>query len=187
MILFNVNKSAVAAPIDSVMIGKIGKAYGVLGWIRVISFTDESDSIFSYTPWFICFQSVWKLIYLDKWRFLGNNYVVKIQGISNREIAKLLTSCFICIEVKQLPCLQHDEYYCRDLIGCVVMDIDGECLGSVCKIIETTANDVLVIKIDKRHSVDTKKECLIPFIQDEVIKTVNIRDRIIIVDWDINF
>lgn len=181
------NDDVVVAPVKFITIGKIGGAYGILGWVRIISFTDKSDSIFSYIPWFIYFQSAWKLIYLDQWKFLGKRYIAKIQGISNREIAKLFTNYFIVIDVKQFPCLQYNDYYCRDLIECVVMTTDGECLGTVVKIIETIAHDVLVIKLHKKYNFKEKKECLIPFVLDKVIKTVNIGDRIIVVDWDANF
>lgn len=180
-------QNSILAFINPVTIGRIGGVYGVLGWVKIIAFTEKSDSVFSYTPWFIYLKFVWTLIYVEKWTLLNKYYIAKIQDISDRESAKLLVHCCIVTDIKQFPCLKNDEYYCRDLIGCKVIDLCGEYLGCVINIIETTANDVLVIKINKKNSFYTKKECLIPFVQNKVIKTVNISDRIIIVDWDIDF
>lgn len=173
-------------PDHPITIGKVSGVYGVLGWIKIISFTDKADNIFDYTPWFIYLKFMWKLIYLDQWKCLSKRYIAKIRNISNRESAELLVHCSIIIDEKRLPYAGHDEYYCKDLIGCIVVTNKSICLGSVFRIIETTANDVLVIKLYKKNDVLKKKECLIPFIQNKVIKNINLNDRIIIVDWDIS-
>lgn len=184
--LYDTNNNIVI-PINPIKIGKIGGVYGVLGWIKIISFTDKFDSIFSYNPWFIFLEFQWKLIHLDQWKLLGKRYIAKIRNISDRESAKLLVHCIIVVDVTQLPCLQGEEYYCKDLIGCMVISNNGVHLGCVLNIIETTANDVLVVKVCKKYNFYKIKECLIPFIQDKVIKKVHLDDRIIIVDWDIDF
>lgn len=182
------SKNIVSIPVNPVRIGKIGKAYGILGWVKIISFTHKSGDIFNYSPWFIYLKCNWQLMYLDKWRFLSKYYIAKIKDISNRESAALLTNFFIVVDNVQFPCLPHNEYYCKDLIGCLVMLVDhGIYLGNVINIIVTNANDVLVVKINKKSNFYKKKECLIPFIQDKVIKNVNLDTHIIVVDWIIDF
>lgn len=171
--------------VHPVTIGKINGVYGVLGWIRLVSFTDQSDNIFNYNPWFIYLKYRWKLISLEKWRFLKKrSYIVKIQDISDRESAGLLMHCLIVIDAMQLPCLQDDEYYYKDLMGCIVMTDQKVCLGHVIDIIDTNAHDVLVVQKNIKDSFNKIKENLIPFIQDKIIKMVNINDRIIVVDWN---
>lgn len=174
-------------PMYPMIIGKIGRVYGILGWMKIISFTDKSDNIFNYNPWSIYLQCEWKVIYLEKWKLLGKHYIAKIKNISNRESAKLLVHCLIVVDVTRFPCLRKGEYYCKDLIGCAVITVQDSYIGCVVQIIETTANDVLVVKVHTKDNYYTIQECLIPFLPDQVIKKVNLSDCIIIVDWDINF
>lgn len=187
MMLRNANSSVLVTPTNPVTIGRMGRAYGVLGWIKIIDFTDKMGSVFSYNPWFIYLQDQWKLMYLDAWRFLGKSYIAKMQDVSDRDAAQLLIHHEIVVDVTQLPYLQDGEYYHNDIIGCTVITDRGIHLGYVVKIIETTANDVLVIKIGKKRKMGVMKEILIPFIPDAVIKAVNVNDHVITVDWDTNY
>ena len=36
---------------DTVVLGKIGASWGVKGWFKVTSYTEELDGIFDYSPW----------------------------------------------------------------------------------------------------------------------------------------
>lgn len=175
-----------APPPHPVVIGRIVGAYGILGWVRVISFTEQNDNIFHYSPYFTIIQSTWKSIYLDQWKLIGKHYIVKIRGISNRDSAQLLSRCNIIIDDTQFPRINNDEYYWRDLIGCAVITVPGVLLGNIVSIIETTANDVLVVKMHQSnpHRI---KNCLIPFLIKRVIKNINFITHIVTVDWDPNF
>ena len=55
----------------------------------------------------------------------------------------------------------------------------GVRLGEVERMMETGANDVVV--------VSGERERLIPWIRDSVIKSVNLTESIITVDWDADF
>ncbi|ADV33580.1 ribosome maturation factor rimM [Candidatus Blochmanniella vafra str. BVAF] len=172
-------------PLDPVIIGKIGGAYGVQGWLKIISFTDKIEDIFKYCPWFILLRSQWKLMILENWRVINKHYIAKISDISSREIAMSLAQCNLIIDSKSLPILKKEgEYYWKDIIGCEVINIDGDYLGYVINIIETQAHDVLVIKLNSHDDVKIKS-CLIPFVQKKIIKYVSIINRTIIVDWGI--
>jgi 16S rRNA processing protein RimM len=57
--------------------------------------------------------------------------------------------------------------------------LDDTVLGTVDHLIETGANDVLVVK--------GERERLIPFIQGQVVALVDLDIRVIRVDWDPDF
>jgi 16S rRNA processing protein RimM len=90
----------------------------------------------------------------------------------------------IFINESKLPVLnEHNHYYWKDIIGCLVINCCGSTLGEVTSIIETGSNDVLVIK-DKQSS---RNKTLVPFLEGKVIKKVNISSRLIEVDWSIDY
>lgn len=38
------------APVDPIVLGKMGSSYGIRGWLRVFSSTEDAESIFDYQP-----------------------------------------------------------------------------------------------------------------------------------------
>lgn len=170
-------------PVNPIVIGKIKRAYGVRGWVKIVSFTDKSENIFCYAPWLVFLKNQWKLIRLECWKSIKEKYIVKISGVSNREMAMLLTNSNLIIGETQLPFLCNNEYYWKDIIGCTVITVQGNDLGCVDYIIETIAHDVLVVKLFKQNFVKTKN-CLIPFIYNRIIKNVNLIKNVIVVDWN---
>jgi 16S rRNA processing protein RimM len=71
------------------------------------------------------------------------------------------------------------EYYWNDLLGLTVVTLQNEPLGKVDHLLETGANDVLVVSGDR--------ERLIPFVLDDVVKRVDLDAGVIQVDWDKEF
>ena len=75
-----------------------------------------------------------------------------------------------------LPETDSGEYYWADLEGLQVVDQDGRVLGKVAYLLATGANGVLVIQGDQ--------EIQLPFLNDDVIKDVDLASGIISVDWE---
>ena len=110
----------------------------------------------------------------------GEAIIVKLDGIDDRDQAAALKGSHIWIAPSQLVPLARDEYYWRQLIGLDVLDQAGALLGKVDGLIETGANDVLLVK-------SGKQEHLIPFILDQVVMKIDIEMGQISVDWDIDY
>ena len=75
--------------------------------------------------------------------------------------------------------LAPGEFYLYQLIGLSVVDEAGQPLGTVTDIMETGANDVIVLAGPEGR--------LIPCIADQVIRHVDLESRVMIVDWDASF
>jgi 16S rRNA processing protein RimM len=67
-----------------------------------------------------------------------------------------------------------------------VKAVNGYDLGIVSGLMETGSNDVLVVDA-KKNDAFGKTERLIPYIQDDVIISVNKEENTITVDWDPGF
>jgi 16S rRNA processing protein RimM len=86
-----------------------------------------------------------------------------------------LTGCRLFIRQAQLPELEADEYYWSDLIGLQVETIDAEPLGEIVSMLETGADDVMVLR--------GERERLIPFVMDDIVTEVDLENRRIVVNW----
>lgn len=170
--------------IHPIVLGKFGSAYGVRGWVRVYSYTENYKDIFKYDPLFIKRLNVFKKMHLEHWKYFHrNNILAKIYGICDRNAANLLSNHEIIIDSSQLFILKTNEYYWKDLIGCKVIKINGSKLGYVENLIETGSNDVLIVRSNFGKKFRVKKR-LVPFIEDQVIMDINLKKKVIQVDWD---
>jgi len=77
-----------------------------------------------------------------------------------------------------LPATDEGEYYWSDLLGLRVTNVRNEELGRVRTLLETGANQVLV--------VDGERERLIPFVS-AVVVSVDLARGELVVDWEADF
>ncbi|WP_116475076.1 ribosome maturation factor RimM [Zobellella maritima] len=171
---------------DPVVVGQLGAVYGIKGWLKVNSFTDQPEGIFDYQPWLIKDGKGWREVQVTGWKRHSNGLICKLADIDQREEAQALTGTDIAVGAEVFPALPEDQFYWRDLIGCQVKNTRGYHLGEVTQLMETGSNDVLVVKANANDAFG-QRERLIPFLEEQVIKSVNVQGKIIEVDWDPDF
>jgi len=160
-----------------IIVGKIGATYGVRGWLKIQSFTELSATILDYTPWYLSKdQQSWQAITVADTQIQGTSILAKFANIDTPESARLLTGQLIAVKRSQLAALDPGEYYWSDLKGLTVINKNGDILGKVSYLMETGANDVLVIKGDKSHAI--------PYLPGRVVLKVDLEKQEIHVDWD---
>ena len=162
-----------------VMLGHLAGLYGVRGWLKVFSDTEPREGIVNYPHWWIRLRDGWKQYRVEQGRRHGKTVIVKLDGIDDRDAAAELLGSEIAVEREQLPATAQNEYYWTDLEGLSVVSLDGTQLGRIDHLLETGANDVLV--------VTGERERLIPYIPGQVIKTIDLEAGCMIVDWDPEF
>ena len=169
-----------------VTLGKVGAVYGIKGWLKIHSFTDDQEAILDYFPWSLKLGNKIQSVEITDWRKHNNGLVVKVAGIDDRDVAQKLVGSEIFVSEDALSDLPEGEFYWRDLIGMSVVTDKGYDLGQVSDIMETGANDVLVVKANLKDGFG-KKERLIPYLMDQVILSVSTENKQICVDWDPGF
>lgn len=162
-----------------IVVGKISGVYGVRGWCKVFSHTEPRDNILMYSPWYLRKGNTWQTAEVIEGRQQGKGIIVHLQGCDDRDAAAALMGTEVAIKPEQRASLAADEYYWSDLIGCQVETVDGVNLGHIERMMETGANDVIVVV--------GERERLIPFVQGDVVVEVDIAARRIRVDWDPDF
>lgn len=172
---------------EKIIVGKITGVYGVKGWVKVYSYTEPRDSIVDYNPWYLkqapSESGAWREVRVEQGRTQAKTVVARLEGCDDRDEAMLLAGSVIAIAPEQLEALSENEYYWRDLIGCRVINQQDIELGVVQSLMETGANDVLVVKADDREA----REHLIPWTMGQAVIAIELKQRLIRVDWDEDF
>lgn len=168
------------------VVGKLGSTYGIRGWLRIYSSTEQAESIFDYQPWFLKIKGEWLPTELENWRHHNHEIIVKLKGVDDREAAQTLANVEIGVDLSVFPELEEGDYYWHDLIGCSVVNLEGYTMGTVTEMMETGSNDVLVVKANTKDAFG-KQERLIPFLYEQVVKRVDLTTKTIEVDWDAGF
>ena len=163
------------------IVGKLNGASGIKGWVKVYSYTDPKENILNYSPWYLKLDGQWQQVSILNGREQGKTVVAQLEGCNDRNTAESYRGVEIAIEESQLPQLEEGEYYWRDLIGLTVVNMAGEELGTVKRMMETGANDVLVVK------TASKEELLIPYVPEYSVMKVDLESKQITVDWELDY
>ncbi len=164
---------------QDIVVGEITGVFGVKGWVKVYSHTEPRENILKYSPWNLKKGDEVRQVELVNGKRQGKAIVAQIQGIDDRDQAASLNGWMITVKGDQLPKAEQGEYYWKDLIGLTVVTERGVQLGKVDYLLETGANDVLVVAGDR--------ERLIPFLQGHTVLKIDLDVGEILVDWDPEF
>ncbi len=157
--------------------GRIDGFFGVRGWVKVFSSASPPENLLRYNPWQVRVGGVWKTLEVNAGRRHGKGLIAQLAGYTDRDLARELFGAEVAVERGQLEAPAENEYYWADLIGADVVNRDGVVFGRVDHLIETGANDVLVVRGEQG-------ETLIPFVMGRYVLDVDLARRRIAVDWE---
>ncbi len=178
-------------PEGMLVAGRITGCYGVKGWVKVHPFTEAAIDLLQYPAWWLQTRDGVSPVVLDEGRVSGKGLVVHVAGVDDRDVAESLRGQTLLVRRDELPELEEEDYYwhqlenlevwCRDPDG---PEPDEVMLGRIHHLIETGANDVLVVK-PCEGSID-ERERLIPYLPESVVREVNLQTGKMSVDWFID-
>ncbi|MDY7025871.1 MAG: ribosome maturation factor RimM [Pseudomonadota bacterium] len=171
---------------EFIVIGKLTSAYGIKGWLKAFSYTEPTDNLFSYSPWWVGFSTDQvQSMDVTSHQKQGKLFHVHLKQCSDRNQAEALKGAFIYAKAQDLAALPEGDFYWRDLEGLNIQTPSGQLLGKVAYLIETGSNDVLVIK-PTPSSIDSR-ERMIPYLPEQFDLQVDLELAMITVDWDPEF
>lgn len=165
--------------VERIVLGKVLAPFGLQGWVKVHSESRPITDIGRYRVWQLKLKGAWVDMRVKSFKTQGKGLIAKLEGVNDCNQAEALAGAEIAVASSQLPTLAQGEFYWRDLIGMQVLTTEGVALGTVDHLMETGANDVLVIQ--------GERERLVPFIMDQFVLAVDLVERRITVDWDPDF
>ena len=161
----------------TIPLGHVSGVHGVKGWVKIHSLTDPREAIFEYQPWLL--GDSMKEVRISQGKKHGNRLIALFEDTNDRDAAEELVHSSIAVYREQFPETDAGEFYWTDLVGSRVELEDGTELGTLENLLATGANDVMVVEGDR--------ERLIPFVQGQYVKKVDLENGVIVVDWDPEF
>lgn len=163
--------------------GRVTGPFGVMGWVKIHPYTETSGSLTRYATWWLGRDEPNSEHAVTEAKVHGGTDVVaKLEGVDDRDAAASLKGWLVAVPRAELPRPKKDEYYWTDLIGLSVTNTEGVEFGTVKELLETGANDVLVVQGNR----EDQKQRLIPFIR-QVILDVDLKGRAIKVEWGADY
>ena len=166
------------------VLGKIVSVQGIRGEVKVYSYTDPLSNLLEYRHWHLVRATEVRQVELARGRVQGNVLVVKLKGLNDREEARTYVDFEIRVPKHELPELPKGEYYWHQLEGLRVINGAEQLLGQIDHLLETGANDVLVVR-PCPGSLDDR-ERLLPYI-DSCVLHIDLDAGQMRVDWDAEF
>lgn len=163
-----------------IKIATLKKPYGIKGWLWVFSDTDNRADIFNMPNWYIKTATGFKPLTVTNWREQGAGLVASFKEIPDRNVAETMNGATIWVDKAHFPKLDDDEYYWSDLVGLTVINEQGENLGVIKQMFETSAHEIISVKPTK-DSIDGE-ERLIPW-HGDVVLNVDLTAKTMLVAW----
>ena len=154
------------------LVGRIGRAHGILGEATIEVRTDDPDSRFA----------IGATVNTDKHgdltivsgRVHNGILLLGFKGITTRNQIEELRNEMLYSDVDiNAPTGDEDEYHVLQLIGCMTYLESGEKFGEVTDVINLPGQDLLAIKTEQGES-------LIPFVH-QLVPEVDIKNKRILV------
>lgn len=144
---------------DYVLIGKVTKAHGIKGELKMVAFSGELQSITQHNKLLLVSRQgkMSPLFDVVRARTGNKEAIVQLKGVTDRNSAEELCGLGILVSKDALPKLQGDEFYLHELEGLQVKTEDGAILGKIDSFFYNGVQDILVIN-------KGKDEILIPLI-----------------------
>jgi 16S rRNA processing protein RimM len=158
--------------------GRVTAPFGVKGWIKIHALTAHIGNLQEYPVWWLGHEDKWRDVSVIDARVQGSTLVAQLEGVNDRDAAAALKGLDIAVARDELPRAGANEYYWADLIGLKVVNVEHYEFGRVARILQTGANDVLVVEAGDA----SRHETLIPFIAD-VVRHVDLAAGEIGVNW----
>lgn len=160
-------QAPLSSPDDLLLVGQITSSFGLRGQLKMVAVTNQIDHL----------QQRIRTLYIGpkyqphKLQQLIEHkpgvLIITLAGISDRNGAELLRGAEVYIRETEAAPLGEGEYFIHSLYNLLVVTDAGEEIGRVREVLETGANDVLVVP---RASGG---EALIPMIHD-VVRTIDL-------------
>lgn len=149
-------------PDETLLIGEIVAPFGLRGQVKVRSYTDQVEHLRQHIRSVFLGPERREYALTGVFEHKPGLLVLSLGGITTREAAEELRGAEVAILEREAAPLAEGEYFIHQLYGLTVVDEAGTEIGRVREVLETGANEVLVV------ARPGAPELLLPMIYDVV-------------------
>jgi len=153
------------------VVGRIGRAHGVLGEATIEVRTDQPEQRFAVGNKLLLQSGQELIVKTNRWH--NQILLLSFEGISDRNKIELLKDMLLTAQVDTSD-LAKGEYHYQQLIGASVYLQSGQLIGPVSEVVALPGQDLLAVDY-------LGKEVLIPMVK-AIILDIDVANRKIVVD-----
>ena len=154
---------------DKIVVGKILKAQGIKGELKVLPITNDISRFKKLTEVFIAGNNQYEVEYA---RIDSTYAYIKLVGLDDRNSVEALRDCLIEVDRQNAVKLPKGSYFVVDLIGCKII-VDGNQIGTLTDVYDYTGG------VDTYEvTLQNKKHLLFPALK-MVLENVDVENKII--------
>ncbi|MCK5069874.1 MAG: 16S rRNA processing protein RimM [Desulfocapsa sp.] len=142
-----------------VLIGKVTKAHGIKGELKIRAYSDDLHSVTRHKELLLVSEQgkVSPAFNVSRSRIGNKEVIVSFKEVTDRNYSEELCGMGVLVYKKALPDLKADEFYLYELEGLQVQTEAGEIIGKVNAFFNNGVQDLIVVN-------SGKNEVLIPLI-----------------------
>lgn len=153
-------------PGTQLRVGRLTKAHGLKGAIKLELYTDDPERRFVPGAVFslqVPKDSPWhgKHLTLREVRWFNGQPVGFFEGVDDRTAAESLLKAILWVEQVDDEAPEDDAWYDHQLIGLAVLR-DGARIGEVARVEHLPAQDLLIVRVDDENAAD--REVMVPLV-----------------------
>jgi 16S rRNA processing protein RimM len=155
-----------------VLLGKVAKAHGLRGEVKIFSFSGQPENFSGYKEIVLVDTSgnLSSSLAVEKFRAHGKTAIVQLASINSRDRAEEIEGRGVLLAKNLLPDTADGEYYWYQYEGKLVLDQSGQTIGRVESLFSNGAQDIMVVKSgDKEILIPVTKSIIVGETAEELI------------------
>lgn len=159
-----------------ICIGKIVNTHGIKGELKIQSYSDfDSERYKKGNIVYINYENQYLPFIVKTFRVHKGHSLVSFEEHNNINDVEKYKQHMIFISEQERKPLKNGQYYRNQIVGLIAKDTNGNILGNVISVEETTGAQNNI-----RIQTETKEEFLVPYIP-EFIQSVDLENSTIVI------
>lgn len=181
------------APADLIELGAVRGAYGLKGWVRIAPFAADGVVLESVRRWWLFGETEPLALTVQEVKRHAESLLAKWAGCESKEAADAFRGATIAVARSDFPAPAEGEHYLSDMVGYRVINREGLALGMISGI--RTGSTESKSAANRRGAtaqwlevrVSNQRESLLIPLVDRYVEAIEPEDRLIRVDWEIDW
>lgn len=156
------------------LVGEVLRPQGIKGQVKIKPYTDDPERFEALDHVFIEQEGEYLSVPLEDVQVRPDGVYARLQGAPDRNAAEVQRGWQLYVDRAHARELDENETFICDLIGCAVVDLEGQSIGKITDVLQPGGNDVYVIRTPMG-------EMLLPALR-HVVPEVDVEKGIVRVD-----